>query len=161
MYKSVSLPVSYYAGEFRDSDPRFPELIDYEVRSGSSVELAARDVPAALSSFEGAMQTAAARLDQGIGVGTKPATVPDLTSVVLLAASAHGEWGRIHPFANGNGRTARLWGNWALLRYGLPPVLKVKPRPDGNVYAHAAARSMSGDHRPMFNFVTQELSNRI
>jgi hypothetical protein len=32
-----------------------------------------------------------------------------MRSTLLLAAILHGEWVRIHPFANGNGRTARLW----------------------------------------------------
>ncbi len=30
-YANVQLPVAYYAGEIRDSDRRFPELVDYEV----------------------------------------------------------------------------------------------------------------------------------
>jgi fido (protein-threonine AMPylation protein) len=153
--------VPYYAGEFRDSDQRFPELIDYQVSIGRFAGLAARDVPAALQAFEGAMQTSVQRLDNGLGVNTKPTTAPDLTSVVMLAAASHGEWIRIHPFANGNGRTARLWGNWSLLRYGLPPVLRVKPRPAGIAYAVAAEYSMSSDHRPMFDVILSELNSRI
>jgi hypothetical protein len=57
----------------------------------------------------------------------------------------HGEWVRIHPFANGNGRTARLWANWAGLRYSLPPFVTIKPRP-GNPYGMAAMASMNGSH---------------
>lgn len=160
LYKGVPLPVDYYAGEIRDSDPRFPELIDYEVQVGGAVGVPAREVPAALTSFETAVQTAVGRLDQGIGVGVKPATVSDLNSALLLASITHGEWARIHPFANGNGRTARLWGNWTLLRYGLPAVLRVKPRPAGSDYARAASLSMIGDHDPMFALILQELQAR-
>lgn len=157
LFKGVRLPVDYYAGEFRDSDPRFPELIDYEVSVGGSRGVAAHAVPAALKSFEAAMQTAASRLDLGIGVGVKPVTISDMNAVVVLAAYAHGEWVRIHPFANGNGRTARLWGNWSLLRYGLPPVLQVNPRLGRGTYADAAKLSMRSDHRPMFDFILTEL----
>lgn len=68
---------------------------------------------------------------------------------MTLCSYAHGEWVRIHPFANGNGRTARLWANWCALRYNLPPFVRLKPRPQGNLYARAAASSMAGDHRSM------------
>ena len=71
-----------------------------------------------------------------------------LAAVLDLAAWAHCEWARIHPFANGNGRTARLWANALLLRYGIPPVLRPRPRPGGG-YARASARAMKGEWRPM------------
>ena len=161
LFVGVALPVDYYAGEFRDSDPGFPELINYEVSIGGSGGVAARDVPAALSSFEAAMQSAVSRLDHGVGLGVKPATTSDLIAVALLSANAHGEWVRIHPFANGNGRTARLWGNWSLLRYDLPAILRVKPRPGQGGYADAAKHSMRSDHRPMFDFILAELFARI
>jgi fido (protein-threonine AMPylation protein) len=36
-----------------------------------------------------------------------------------LAAIHHGEFIRIHPFVNGNGRTGRVWVNYFAARYGL------------------------------------------
>jgi hypothetical protein len=54
---------------------------------------------------------------------------------------------RIHPFANGNGRTARLWANYVLMRYGLPPIVRLRPRPDGG-YGVAGAAAMDGDWEP-------------
>jgi Fic family protein len=54
---------------------------------------------------------------------------------------------RIHPFANGNGRTARLWANFIAMRYGLPPFVTLRPRP-GDDYGAAAAAAMDGDWRP-------------
>jgi hypothetical protein len=50
-YAGVALPVSYYAGEVRDGDPRFPELIAYEVAVGRHPALPAANVPAALERF--------------------------------------------------------------------------------------------------------------
>ena len=35
VYAGARLPVSYYAGEIRDSDSRFPELYGYEVSIGA------------------------------------------------------------------------------------------------------------------------------
>ena len=68
--------------------------------------------------------------------------------ILEVAAIAHGEWVRIQPLANGNGRIARLWVNWVAVRYGLPFFLALKPRPANRVYAAAAAASMRGDHHP-------------
>ena len=77
-------------------------------------------------------------------------TDPDaLRSVVQLAATIHGEWVRIHPFANANGRTARLWANWSVLRFGLPPFVSLRPRPNRPSYGEAAMVSMSGSHEAM------------
>jgi len=70
-----------------------------------------------------------------------------LNAILELAAWAHAEWVRIHPFANGNGRTARLWANSIMLRYSLPPVVRLRPRPNGG-YGDAAGRSMKGEWEP-------------
>lgn len=82
--------------------------------------------------------------------------------VVELAAMAHGEWVRIHPFADGNGRTARMLGNWILVRYGLPPVLRLRPRPDSLEYARASQESMgAGDHGLMVRYIVDQLSQQF
>jgi fido (protein-threonine AMPylation protein) len=148
-YANISLPIPYYAGEVRDTDLAFPELIGYEVMIGSAQGVPSADVPAALVAFEAGMQAVMRQLDPRLPVGTRPATAVDLRAVLLAAAIAHGEWIRIHPFANGNGRIARLWANWAVVRYGLPLFVSLRPRPAGLLYAGAAAASMRGDHDPM------------
>ena len=148
-YARIALPVPYYAGEVRDADPAFPELIGYEVMIGSAQGVPSADVPAALVAFEAGMQAVMRQLDPRLPVGTRPASAVDLRAVLLAAAIAHGEWIRIHPFANGNGRIARLWANWAVVRYGLPLFVSLRPRPAGLLYAGAAAASMRGDHDPM------------
>jgi fido (protein-threonine AMPylation protein) len=145
LYAGITLPVAYYAGEVRDSDPRFPELIDYEVSVGLSQGTPAADVPQELANFERQSRVAVDRIDTAIGPEAKPATPQELRGVITLCALMHGEWVRIHPFANGNGRTARLWANWVAVRYGLPPFLNIKPRP-ADPYRLAAAASMRGNH---------------
>lgn len=67
--------------------------------------------------------------------------------MIDLSAWAHAEWVRMHPFANGNGRTARIWANAILMRYGLPPAVRLRPRP-GGAYGLAGAAAMEGDWRP-------------
>ena len=149
IYKDVRLPVSYYAGEVRDSDSRFPELYGYEMRVGLQRGVESSLVPQQLDDFETSMGRAVAVLDPVIPTGVRPADPAQLRSVLTLCAYSHGEWVRIHPFANGNGRTARLWANWCALRYGVPPFVRLKPRPEGNLYATASALSMRGDHQAM------------
>ena len=102
--------------------------------------VAAADVPAALGRFEAAMKAVVSRMDGVVGPGGSPANATDLYAVLEVAALAHGEWVRIHPFANGNGRTARLWVNWVAVRYGLPFFLALKPPPTALIYAAAARK---------------------
>lgn len=148
-YRGVHLPVSDYAGGIRDSDPAHPELFGYEVSVGTAPGLSSADVPVALAGLEAGLRAVVARMDGVIAVGARPTTVAGLHATLEIAAIAHGEWVRIHPFANGNGRIARLWANWVAVRYGLPFFLALRPRPADLVYAAAAAASMRGDHRPM------------
>lgn len=46
----------------------------------------------------------------------------DATNVIELAAWTHAEFVRIHPFADGNGRTSRLIMNYQLMAHGFLPV---------------------------------------
>ena len=145
IYLGVALPVPYYAGEPRDSDPNFPELQGYEVAVGNVRGVPSEAVPGALRNFEKGARAAVAAVDQAVAADEQPQSDRELHGVLSVCAVLHGEWVRIHPFANGNGRTARLWANWAALRYGLPPFVTIKPRP-GNPYGFAAMASMSGSH---------------
>lgn len=160
IYDQVPLPVPYYSGEVRDSDPRFPELIGYDVEVAGVPGVIHTDVLAALLAFEQGIVTAATTLDAVVAAGAPPTSAVSLAAVVRFAAYAHGEWVRIHPFANGNGRTARCWANFIALRYGLPAFVTIKPRPAGLLYSQAARASMSGDHRPTEGLFGAMLSGR-
>lgn len=147
-YAGVPLPVPYYAGEVRDSDARFPELIGYEVIIGAASGVPSGLVPAELTRFEASLQRAVASLDAAIPLNASLGS-RELTAVLRLMAITHGEWVQIHPFANGNGRIARVWANWIALRYGLDAFVVLKPRPANLLFAGSAAASMRGDHDPM------------
>ncbi|MBA3298875.1 MAG: Fic family protein [Thermoleophilaceae bacterium] len=157
LYDGVPLPVAYYAGQVRNSDPQLPELYGYEVAVGPFSGAPSGLVPQELARFETRAQAAVAGIDAGIAAGEQPGTPSALYSVLALCSVLHGEWVRIHPFANGNGRTARLWGNWAALRYGLPAFIAIKPRPVGSPYGLAAMASMQGDHQPAIAVFEQML----
>lgn len=95
-----------------------------------------------------------------------PGATPDaesLDAIIDVCGWAHAEWVRIHPFANGNGRTARLWANAIAMRYGLPPFVQLRPRPESDHYAEAAVEAMDGDWRPtadLFREMLEEFLRR-
>jgi hypothetical protein len=144
---TASPPRASYVGAFRGGAD--PDLHDYDVvlRDRPTGRVLSSGAPAAdvageLARFEQSLLAAVRALDAAIPAGSRPADTQQLLSVIELAAVVHGEWVRIHPFANGNGRVARTWANWVAVRYGLPPFVRIKPRPDGLMYARAAHMSM-------------------
>lgn len=160
IFRGVQVPVAAYVGGVRGRNDT-PELVDYEVVVGQLRGVSSREVPTQLSRFETSMEMAVAKLDAVLPVGEKPVEQAMLQSVLTLCAHAHGEWARIHPFANGNGRVARLWANWCAVRYGLPPFVRLQPRPEGSSYAMAAADSMRGRHRTMLAVFADMLTRRL
>ena len=130
-------------------DPRFPGafrgeagLDGIEVAIGQHMGIAADQVASALAHFEQILQRATGHLDEILPPGADP-DADTLGAIIDLCAWAHAEWVRIHPFANGNGRTTRLWANSLAMRYGLPPFVRLRPRPDGG-YSSAGAEAMLG-----------------
>lgn len=70
----------------------------------------------------------------------------------IIAAIAHYNFVRIHPFDDGNGRGARILMNLVLMRAGFPPaVLPVTERRD---YIDALVDADHGNIRPFVEFIT-------
>jgi Fic family protein len=113
-----------------------------EVEIGNHYGVVSTRVAVELKSFEEKLQRAMLVLDELIEPGQIPST-DEIDAVIELCAWIHSEWVRIHPFANGNGRTARLWANAIAIRYGLPAFVRVRPRPEVD-YAKAADEAMMG-----------------
>lgn len=71
---------------------------------------------------------------------------------VERAAKIHGEFVKIHPFVDGNGRTARLLMNLELMKSGFPPViLPVEKRLE--YYETLDLAHTSGDYGPFLSFI--------
>jgi hypothetical protein len=81
-------------------------------------------------------------LDARLPIGKSPTTPDEILPLISFAALTHGECLRVHPFANGNGRIARLMVAFICLRYGLPMFLHIKPRPESEDYIRASRDSM-------------------
>jgi hypothetical protein len=133
---------SRYIGAFRGE----PSLEKTGVKIGAHRGVTAAKVAGELKRFGRKLQSLVKQLDSVLPVGTE-LDADELAAVIDLCAWVHSEWVRIHPFANGNGRTARLWANFLAIRYGLPPFVRLRPRPDDG-YGDAGAKAMLGDWKP-------------
>ena len=138
MMMGLEPPTPEHVGRFRGK----PGLTGCEVEIGGVPGVASDEVAEALKRFEEKLRRAVTALDSLIGPETA-LSADDLAAVIDLCAWVHAEWIRIHPFANGNGRTARLWANVIAMRYGLPPFVRLRPRPEGR-YDSVAADAMAG-----------------
>lgn len=72
---------------------------------------------------------------------------------VELAALFHHKLVQIHPFFDGNGRTARLAMNLILMRAGYPLTIILKN--DRKKYYRVLAKADAGDYTPLVNFIAQ------
>lgn len=135
-----------YVGRFRGM-PGFPALAE-DVEIAGVLGTPYADVDAEALAFESRVQAVVSALD---AMYPTPTALDDdgREAVFELAAYAHGEWMRIHPFINGNARTSRIWANLIMQRYGMPPVLVMRPRPAGRSYADAASACMNRDLAPL------------
>jgi hypothetical protein len=140
--RNLRVPDPKFVGAFRGE----AGLEDIQVCIAGRFGVAAPEVANELAHFEQVLQQVIRRLDEWIPRDAELDT-DQLAAIVEVCAWAHAEWVRIHPFANGNGRTARLWVNSIASRYGLPPFLRLRPRPVGS-YGIASERAMLGDRAP-------------
>ena len=105
------------------------------------------------------------RTDTGRHVFPSPAEIPALMGdfAAWLGAAAdspgtafeaHRRLVEIHPFNDGNGRTARLLMNLVLIRAGYPPVA-VRPE-DRPAYVHALQQAQAGEGTTAFEALLYE-----
>jgi fido (protein-threonine AMPylation protein) len=137
--RGLVVPRARFVGAFRGE----PGLERIHVRVRSRYGAKPADVAKELSEFEAKLQAIVSELDASLPSHVR-LSQDHLGAVLDVCAWVHSEWVRIHPFVNGNGRTARIWANSIAMRYGLPPFLPLRPRP-GARYAAASAKAMQGD----------------
>ncbi|HEV7347877.1 Fic family protein [Telluribacter sp.] len=82
-------------------------------------------------------------------------TASDEVNPVLLAAEFHYRFIRIHPFDDGNGRTARILMNFILMKYGFPPVI-IKTEEKSN-YLSALRQADAGIIEPFITYIATNL----
>jgi hypothetical protein len=143
LMKRLNVPDPLFVGRFRGE----PGLEYTGVRVGALEGAHPELVAGELEAFEGRLQRTVAALDARFPTADS-LDQDGMDAVIELAAWAHSEWLRIHPFGNGNGRSVRIWANLLLMRYGMRPALRLRPRPD-TPYGNAGRAGMQGDPAPM------------
>ena len=142
MMLGLTPPDKNMVGRLRGAQP----LSNVEVVVGSYPGVPAKEVATQTKQFESKLRKITHHLDANISPDTD-LTPDQLSAVIEACAWAHAEWVRIHPFANGNGRTARFWANAVAMRYQLPPFIRLRPRPNSG-YEIAASEAMLGNRKP-------------
>ncbi|OYQ36620.1 hypothetical protein CHU92_09475 [Flavobacterium cyanobacteriorum] len=74
---------------------------------------------------------------------------------ILLAAEFHYKFIRIHPFDDGNGRTARILMNFILMKFGYPPVI-IKTEDKAN-YFSALQLADAGNIEAFVTYIAKNL----
>jgi len=121
-------------------------------------------------SFAGSYRSGAVRIAGSNHIPPNPLKVPALMDELLAGLSAiadpieraamlHYGIARIHPFADGNGRTARLAMNFVLLAAGYPPISI--PTDLRQAYYTALEAADSGDFKVWYNFLAQQLGQEL
>lgn len=142
MMLRLSAPNPGWVGVFRgESAAR-----EVEVQVGGLTAVPADRVVDELAAFMRRFERHLDYLDRHLPDATERSS-EQVMAVIDLCAWAHAEWVRIHPFVNGNGRMARLLANFVAMRFGLPPFVQLRPRPDDD-YGVAAQRAMQGNWKP-------------
>ncbi len=77
------------------------------------------------------------------------------TNPIILAALFHYRFIRIHPFDDGNGRTARILMNFILMQFGYPPAI-IKTEDKENYYA-VLRLSDADELEPFIEYIAQNL----
>lgn len=78
---------------------------------------------------------------------------------ILLASEFHYRFVRIHPFDDGNGRTARLLMNFILMKFGYPPVI-IKTEDKGN-YFNVLQLADAGQFEQFAEYIAQNLIHSL
>jgi Fic family protein len=121
-------------------------------------------------SIAGTYRSSAVRIAGSNHIPPNPIKVPDLMASLFAeiesisdpvekAAKLHHGIASIHPFADGNGRTARLAMNFVLLAAGYPPIsIPIAPR---EAYYNALESADSGDFKTFQTFLETELHKEL
>jgi Fic family protein len=78
---------------------------------------------------------------------------------ILIAAEFHYKFIRIHPFDDGNGRTARILMNFILMKFGFPPVI-IKTEDKANYFA-ALQFADAGNIESFITYIAKNLNRSL
>lgn len=154
---------AHYVGNFRGTPGRW--LRDYPVEFGADsrgqrfLGAPSDQVAGDLAAFETSLQAALDRLDANMPIAAE-ATSSRLNLLLDEVAKHYAEWLRIHPFPDGNGRTARILANWMCSRYWQPLIFPGRPPVDRDDLITATTPALTPpnpDYRPLVRLMRNRL----
>lgn len=150
-HKVTPAACSYLAGNYRGSN--HPCLARYAVHVGPHIGSHPICVDEHMRSFHDDLNQAIQKLD-GISSAAKKQSEKSavMPLIVDVCAATLERFLTIHPYANGNGHTARLLVWILLIRYGRVPVQwTLEKSPPG--YGDLIQKHRSGDRNPLRRFI--------
>lgn len=127
---------------------------DQPVSFGGMQGVHFRDLPDQLETWNRLIQGFIGDLDRFVD---EQSPARHAEEVLKVAAFVHCELTRIHPFVNGNGRTARLCVNYFAYRYGLQPLVVERDREDPTYIAAANDWLRYGNHDSFIDYLRQRM----
>jgi fido (protein-threonine AMPylation protein) len=147
------VPLDEYAGDFRQDDSTRP-CLGKNVGVGSIPGEEFHRVIYSMESLIVQIRESIALLE--VGWSTKD-NRDKAFGLAVIIGDLIGNFIRIHPFINGNGRTSRIIWAAALVRFGVKPQFRIHPRPD-SPYGSVMKAAMAGDNKPLQMMVLQHLA---
>lgn len=148
------VPLHYYAGNYRQTDPARPCLaVDVGIQGRRGTP--SQSVTSEMESLFFRLRATLIQFELNWPI-LSPAE--RARRLALLLAALIGRFIRIHPLVNGNGRVSRLLWAWGLLRFGVSPQCRIHPRPTPP-YADVMAQSMAGDDGPLALHILRHLAS--
>jgi Fic family protein len=141
------------------------------IGEGTVCELHRRIVARSRPEIAGVYSTLPRRVAGSPAIFPNPAKIPDLMSAFGrwleaaeaspdVAFDAHFRLTAIHPFGDGNGRTARLLMNLVLLRAGFPPIA-IRPEDRAAYLAALETGSTTDDLAPYRALMSRRLADTL
>ncbi|MEE9381964.1 MAG: Fic family protein [Nannocystaceae bacterium] len=149
----------YYAGNYRGSGHKCLREYQVGVAGDPRVGLSPHHVADAMGSFSKEIRAGLDRIDAASKLPKAQFSDEDqLINLVRFTCHVFEYFLRVHPYANGNGHTARLI-LWAILgRHGYWPVrFTIEPRPADQRYGPAIISYRNGDYEPLETIVLSYL----
>ena len=136
------------------------QLILKEISDPDAGRYRSADVMITGSAFEPTAPHDVPREMQHLGDWVQDASVGKVdSSPVVLAAAAHARFAQIHPFIDGNGRTARILMNLLLMRNGYP--IAVITRDERQRYYESLEESQSSNLTPFLSLVIEDVEEAL
>lgn len=79
---------------------------------------------------------------------------------IVVAALLHAEFVKIHPFIDGNGRTARLLMNFEVMKNGYPPII-IKTEERHKYYDALDEGALTGNYTEFVKMVTKQAEEMV